>query len=80
MTEAQQLLDPERVRRLFDLAGNFQGWNGGHYRADPYPIWHDLREQAAVHEGTVHALSGINEELIFHGLPSEDRPHFSAFS
>jgi cytochrome P450 len=68
------------VRRLFDLAGNVQGWNGGHYTADPYPIWHGLREQAPVHEGTVHALSGVEEDLIFHGLPSPDRPHFSAFS
>ena len=46
----------------------------------PYPVWHDLREQAAVHEGTVHALSGIEEDILFHGLPYPDRPHFSAFS
>ena len=69
MTGTQQLLDPDRVRRLFDLAGNVQGWNGGHYRDDPYPVWHDLRERAAVHEGTVHELSGVEEDLIFHGLP-----------
>lgn len=80
MTGTQQLLDPDRVRRLFDLAGNVQGWNGGHYRADPYPVWHDLRERAAIHEGTVHELSGVEEDLVFHGLPSPDRPHFSAFS
>jgi cytochrome P450 len=80
MTGTEQLLDSDRVRRLFDLAGNVAGWNGGHYRADPYPLWHELRDRAAVHAGTVHALSGIEEELIFHGLPYEDRPHFSAFS
>jgi cytochrome P450 len=80
MTGTQQLLDLERVRRLFDLAGNVQGWNGGHFRADPYPIWHGLREEAAVHEGTVHALSGVEEDLMFHGLPYPDRPHFSTFS
>ena len=80
MTGTQQLLDLERVRRLFDLAGNVAGWNGGHYHADPYPIWHGLREQAAVHEGTVHVLSGIDDDLMFHGLPYPDRPHFSAFS
>ena len=80
MTGTSQLLDPARVRRLFDLAGNVQGWNGGHYDQDPYPVWHGLRDQAPVHEGTVHALSGVEEDLIFHGLPSSDRPHFSAFS
>ncbi len=79
MTGAQ-LLDSDRVRRLFDLAGNVQGWNGGHFRADPYPIWQGLREHAAVQEGTVHALSGVEDDLIFHGLPSPDRPHFSAFT
>ena len=80
MTGTQQLLDPERVRRLFDLAGNVQSWNGGHFHADPYPVWHGLRERAAVHEGTVHALSGVDDDLMFHGLPYADRPHFSAFS
>ena len=80
MTGTEQLLDPERVRRLFDLAGNVQGWNGGHYRADPYPVWHELRERGAVHAGTVHALSGVEDDLMFHGLPYPDRPHFSAFT
>ena len=80
MTGSQQLLDPDRVRRLFNLANNVQGWNGGHYRADPYPIWSALRVQAAVHPGTVHALSGVEEEFYFHGLPYADRAHFSAFS
>jgi cytochrome P450 len=80
MTGTEQLLDLDRVRRLFDLASNVQGWNGGQYRADPYPVWAALREQAAVHPGTVHALSGVEDELFFHGLPYPDRPHFSAFS
>lgn len=80
MTGTEQLLDPERVRRLFDLAGSVQGWNGGHYDADPYPVWHQLREQGPVLEGTVHSLSGVEDDLIFHGLPSADRPHYSAFS
>ncbi len=80
MNGAQQLLDPDRVRRLFDLAGNVQAWNGGNYGDDPYPVWHGLRQQSAVHPGTVHALSGVGEDLVFHGLPSADRPHFSAFS
>ncbi len=80
MTGTRQLLDLDRVRRLFDLAGNVQGWNGGHYHADPNPIWNGLREQASVHEGTVHALSGVEDDLMFHGLPYPDRPHYSAFS
>jgi cytochrome P450 len=80
MTGTEQLLDPERVRRLFDLAGNVQAWNGGHYNDDPYPVWQRLRERAPVQEGTVHALSGIEEDLMFHGLPYPDRPHYSAFS
>jgi cytochrome P450 len=80
MTGSEQLLDPERVRRLFDLASNVQGWSGGQYRADPYPIWAALREKAAVHPGTVHALSGVEDDMFFHGLPYPDLPHFSAFS
>ena len=76
MTDTSELLDPDRVRRLFDLAGNVQGWNGGTYRDDPYPVWHRLREQAAVHEGTVHALSGIEEDILFHGLPYPDLTSF----
>ena len=35
---------------------------------------------APVHEGTVHELSGIADDLLFHGLPYPDRPHFSAFT
>jgi cytochrome P450 len=80
MTGTEQVLDPERVRRLFDLAGNVAQWNGGHYHADPYPVWRELRERAPVQAGTVHGLSGVKEDLLFHGLPYEDRPHFSAFS
>jgi cytochrome P450 len=80
VTGTQQLLDPARVRRLFDLAGNVQGWNGGHYDFDPYPVWHQLREKAPVQPGTVHELSGIEEDLVFHGLPSADRVHYSAFT
>jgi cytochrome P450 len=80
MTETTGLLDLDRVRKLFDLTNQVQSWNGGHLNADPYPAWQRLREQASVHEGTVHALSGIDEDLMFHGLPYPDRPHFSAFS
>jgi cytochrome P450 len=80
MTGTQQLLDPERVRRLFDLAGNFSAAFGGTYWGDPYPTWHGLRAKAPVHEGTVHELSGVKEDLVFHGLPSPDRTHYSVFT
>ncbi len=80
MSGTGQLLDPERVRQLFDLAGNFNASFGGSHHGDPYPVWHELRARADVHAGTVHELSGIDADLVFHGLPSADRPHFSAFS
>jgi cytochrome P450 len=80
MSGTQQLLDLDRVRELFDLAGNVHAYNGGHYREDPYPIWRDLRERAAVHQGTVHALSGVDADLLFHGLPYPERPHYSVFT
>jgi cytochrome P450 len=73
-------LDIDRVRELFDLRGAYLAQTGGGYEADPYPHLHRLREQAAVHPGTVHELLGIHEPLTFHGLPYPDRPHFSAFS
>ncbi len=74
------LLDVERVRQLFDLQGSYMAIMGGSYAKDPYPIWAALREKAAVHEGTVHELSGLHDTLYFHGLPFPDRPHFSAFT
>ncbi len=80
MSETHQVLDLDRVRKLFDLAGSYMVWTGGGYRDDPYPIWHALRERAAVHPGVVHELMGITDPLGFHGLPEADRPHFSAFS
>jgi cytochrome P450 len=80
MTGTGQVLDPERVRQLFDLESSFNARNGGGYRDDPYPIWHALRDQAQVHEGTVHELAGLDTDLSFHGVPAPDRPHYSAFS
>ncbi len=80
MTGTRPMLDVERVRELFDLRGSLVTIMGGGYQDDPYPIWRRLREQAPVHEGTVHDLSGFHEELFFHGLPYPDRPHFSAFT
>src|ERR1700691_486540 len=80
MTEASHVLDVERVRQLFDLRANYNALFGGTYEEDPYPLWADLRRQAAVHPGIVHELTGFDGPAFFHGLPFPDRPHFSAFS
>ncbi|MBM3671352.1 MAG: cytochrome P450 [Actinobacteria bacterium] len=75
-----EALDRDRVRELFDLRNSFVSFIGGSFEDDPYPIWRALREQAPVHEGIVHELTGVQDQLFFHGLPEADRPHFSAFS
>jgi cytochrome P450 len=80
MTDGTQVLDAERVRALFDLRANFNALFGGNYEDDPYPIWSELREQAPVHPGVVHELTGFDGPAFFHGLPYPDRPHFSAFT
>jgi cytochrome P450 len=80
VTGTKQILDLDRVRQLFDLAGSYHVFNGGNYQEDPYPVWQRLREQAPVQEGTVHGLSGVGEEFFFHGLPYPDRRHYSIFS
>ena len=74
------LVDPEHVRRLFDLRGSHAGALTGRFEGDPYPRWHELRAQAPVHEGVLHELTGCEGPAMYHGLPYEDRPHFSAFS
>ena len=73
-------LDRERIRELFDLRNNLNLNAGGFYTDDPYPVWHELRAKAAVHEGTVHELTGCPGDPMFHGLPFPERPHFSTFS
>jgi cytochrome P450 len=73
-------LDRGRIAELFDLRSSYNAHSGGEFAADPYPIWHRLREQAEVHEGTVHALTGCPGSPVFQGLPEPDRPHYSAFS
>ena len=73
-------LDRNRVRELFDLRVNYLAQYSGQYEEDPYPAWHHLREQAPVHPGIVHELTGFDGPAFFHGLPYPDRPHFSAFS
>jgi cytochrome P450 len=76
----RDLLDRDRVRELFDLRSSYNVRTGGDHRDDPYPVWHELRERAPVHEGTVHELTGYPGEATFQGLPFPGRPHFSAFS
>ncbi|SHN45269.1 cytochrome P450 [Cryptosporangium aurantiacum] len=75
-----ETLDRDRVRELFDLRGAYLAAMGGAYTDDPYPVWHRLREEKAVHEGTVHELTGYPGPAMFSGLPFPDRPHFSVFS
>ncbi|MBL7494779.1 cytochrome P450 [Frankia sp. CNm7] len=72
-------LDRDRIRELFDLRSSYNSFSGGDYTDDPYPVWHELRARAAVHEGTVHRLTGYPGEAMFQGLPFPDRPHFSVF-
>jgi cytochrome P450 len=74
------LLDRERIRELFDLRNSIASWNGGELDTDPHPRWHELRETGPVHAGTPHELSGIDDDLFWHGLPEPDRPHVSVFS
>ena len=44
------------------------------------PIWHALREQAPVHPGIVHELTGFDEPAMLPRPALPDLPHFSAFS
>ena len=80
MSATGEVLDASRVRRLFDLRTNTNALFGGGYEEDPYPAWRALREQAPVHQGIVHELTGFEGPALFHGLPYPDREHFSAFS
>jgi cytochrome P450 len=79
-TPEAHLLDPGRLRELFDLRSSYNAHSGGDFTADPYPVWHQLRERAEVHAGTVHELTGCPGAPVFQGLPEPDRPHYSAFS
>jgi cytochrome P450 len=73
-------LDRGRMRQVFDLRNEAHAGSVAGYEEDPYPRWHELREQAAVHPGTLHELTGYHGLVTFQGLPFEDRPHFSAFT
>ncbi|MDG2029164.1 MAG: cytochrome P450 [Acidimicrobiales bacterium] len=73
-------LDRDRIRELFDIRSPVFEFTGGGYAGDLHASFRELRERAAVQEGTVHDLIGHDGPAIFHGLPEPDRPHFSAFS
>ncbi|CAA0124535.1 Biotin biosynthesis cytochrome P450 [Mycolicibacterium vanbaalenii] len=73
-------LDRTRIRELFDLRGPTYALLGGSYHDDPYPVWHRLREQAPVHPGVLHELTGFEGPAMFVGLPEPDREHFTTFS
>ncbi len=80
MKATEETLDRDRVRELFDLRGSYLASVGGGYEGDPYPVWARLRDEAVVHPGTVHELTGYDGPAMFQGLPYPDRPHFSTFS
>jgi cytochrome P450 len=73
-------LDRDRLRTLFDLRNSSTLYSGGDYEDDPYVAWNALRAAAPVHEGTLHSLTGIDSDLMFHGLPYPESPHFTAFT
>ncbi|MEM7140673.1 MAG: cytochrome P450 [Actinomycetota bacterium] len=73
-------LDIEQVRELFDLRGGSFAFTGGGFHDDPHAHWHELRASGPVHEGIVHELTGWHEPSFWHGLPEEERRHFSLFS
>ena len=77
---SEVLLDRERIKELFDLRSSLVSFTGGDRTADPYPAWRALRESGPVHAGTVHNLSGIEDDLFWHGLTEPGGEHYSAFS
>jgi cytochrome P450 len=73
-------LDRERLRQVFDLRSDAHSGSVAGYVEDPYPEWHRLRQEAPVHPGILHELTGFDGPVTFQGLPFEDRPHFTAFT
>jgi cytochrome P450 len=80
MTDSDMsLLEPARLRDLFDLRGSVYASRGGAFEDDIYPAFHRLRETGPVHPGIVGPLVGFHGDAFFQGLPFPDRPHFSVF-
>jgi cytochrome P450 len=73
------LLEPARLRELFDLRASIYASRGGAFEDDIYPAFHRLRETGPVHPGIVGPLVGFHGDAFFQGLPFPDRPHFSVF-
>jgi cytochrome P450 len=73
-------LDRDQLRQVFDLRNEANADTVGDFDEDPYPRWHNLREQGTVHRGTLHELTGYEKPITFQGLPFEDRPHFTTFT
>ncbi len=79
--DERPLLDVERMRELFDLRSELPARStAAGTRTTRTRSGTSLREEAPVHAGIVHELTGFAGPASFHGLPSPDRPHFSAFS
>jgi cytochrome P450 len=73
------VLDPQRIRKLFDLHSDVYAIRGGSFNDDPYPAFHRLRETGPVHPGIVGPLVGFHGEAAFQGLPYPELDHYSVF-
>jgi cytochrome P450 len=73
------LLEPARLRELFDLRASIYASRGGAFTDDIYPAFERLRQTGPVHPGIVGPLVGFHGDAFFQGLPFPDRPHFSVF-
>jgi cytochrome P450 len=78
-SEEMTVLEPARLRELFDLRGTVYASRGGAFDGDVYPEFHRLRETGPVHQGVVGPLVGFHGDAFFQGLPFLDRQHFSVF-
>lgn len=71
----------ERFKHLYDVERHAMRVDGGILVEDPYPQFHELREQAPVHEGSLRSLMGYpeHETMAMLGI-RDDRPYYTAFS
>jgi cytochrome P450 len=71
--------DDPTFRELFDGVTGDGGRSGGGVVDDPYPAFHRIREQGAVHEGSVPQLMGLDERVPYQ-MRRTDVPMYSAWS